>query len=111
MRGQKIAFPETSFLMHIAKNHASGGENHPAPLFRGVRTGQHTYAVAGDGRWLLYDNREDPYQMHNLIEDAGRQKLARDLDGVVLDWLKRAKDPFTYEAVRKNRSSFQHPSA
>lgn len=104
MRGQKIEFPESSFLMHIAKEGASGGENHPAPLFRGVRTNQHTYAIADDGRWLLYDNREDPYQMHNLIEDAGRQKLARDLDGLVLDWLKRAKDPFAYEETRKKRS-------
>ncbi|MDQ6707006.1 MAG: hypothetical protein M3Z85_13650 [Acidobacteriota bacterium] len=34
------------------------------------------------------DNREDPYQMHNLIDDAGYTKLARDLDGLTLDWLK-----------------------
>jgi arylsulfatase A-like enzyme len=105
MRGQKIAFPETSFLMHIQKENASGGENNPAPLFRGVRTDTHTYAVADDGRWCLYDNREDPYQMHNLIADPSRAKLARDLDGVVLDWLKKAKDPFPFEATTRKRSS------
>ena len=105
MRGGDARFPESSFLMHIKKDNASGGENHPAPLFRGVRTSRHTYAVADDGRWLLYDNREDPYQMRNLIDDSGYQKLARDLDGVVLDWLKQAEDPFPYEATARKRSA------
>jgi arylsulfatase A-like enzyme len=104
MRGQNTSFPESAFLMHIQKENASGGENHPAPLFRGVRTDRHTYAVADDGRWLLYDNREDPYQMRNLIADPARQKLARDLDGLVLEWLRRSQDPFAYEAARKKRS-------
>ena len=106
MRGQSVRFPESSFLMHIQKDNASGGENNPAPLFRGVRTDRHTYAIADDGRWCLYNNVEDPYQMHNLIEDAGSAKLAHDLDGVVLDWLKKAGDPFPYETARKKRSSF-----
>lgn len=106
MRGQTVKFPESSFLMHIQKENASGGENNPAPLFRGVRTDSHTYAIADDGRWCLYDNREDPFQMHNLIEDPSRAKLARDLDGLVLDWLKKAKDPFPYESTLKNKSKF-----
>ena len=103
MRGEKISFPESSFLMHIQKENASGGENNPAPLFRGVRTDTHTYAVADDGRWCLYDNREDPFQMHNLIAD--RAKLASDLDGVVMDWLKKSRDPFPYDETRKKRSA------
>ncbi len=104
VRGQDAGFPESSFLMHIQKTHASGGERNPAPLFRGVRTATHTYAIAWNGRWCLYDNREDPYQVHNLIEDAGRAKLRSELDGVVLDWLKKAHDPFPYESLRKERS-------
>lgn len=94
IRGQRIASLESAFLMHIRKENASGGAAHPAPLFRGVRTARHTYAVKEDGRWLLYDNREDPYQMRNLIDDPGSQKLAADLDGLVRDWLQRAHDPF-----------------
>jgi hypothetical protein len=84
---------------------ASGGENNPAPLFRGVRTHQHTYAVADDGRWLLYDNREDPFQMHNLIDDASSTKVIRDMDGLLLDWLKTAHDPFPGESLRTKRSA------
>jgi len=105
MRGEPTTFPESSFVMHIQKVNASGGENNPAPLFRGVRTHQHTYAVADDGRWLLYDNREDPFQMHNLIDDASSTKVIRDMDGLLLDWLKTAHDPFPGESLRTKRSA------
>jgi hypothetical protein len=105
MRGQTTKFPESSFLMHIAKDHASGGLNNPAPLFHGVRTDQHTYAMATDGRWLLYDNREDPFQMHNLIDDEKTVKLRSELEGLVMDWLKTAHDPFPFESLRGKRSA------
>ncbi len=105
MRGQAVKFPESSFLMHIAKEHASGGLNNPAPLFRGVRTDRHTYAVATDGRWLLYDNREDPFQMHNLIDDPHSAKISDDMHGLLLDWLKTAHDPFPAEDLKKKRSA------
>lgn len=105
MRGEGTKFPESSFLMHIQKDNASGGIHNPAPLFRGVRTGRHTYAVAEDGRWCLYDNREDPFQQRNLIDDPGAAKLSREMDGLVLDWLKKAQDPFPYQTVSKKRSS------
>ena len=107
MRGEPTRFPESSFLMHIQKDNATGGENNPAPLFRGVRTDRHTYAVADDGRWLLYDNREDPFQTHNLINGASRMKLAGDLDGIMLDWLKAARDPFPGERLRKQHSALR----
>ena len=34
--------------------------------YRGVRTRTHTHAVQLDGRWCLYDNTADPYQMKTL---------------------------------------------
>jgi arylsulfatase A-like enzyme len=105
MRGEPTSFPESSFLMHIRKVNASGGESNPAPLFRGVRTNEHTYAVADDGRWLLYNDREDPFQMHNLIDDASSAKLTREMTGLLLDWLKLAHDPFPGESLRTKRSS------
>jgi hypothetical protein len=105
MRHEAAPFPESTFLMHIQKENATGGENNPAPLFRGVRTDRHTYAIADDGRWLLYDNREDPFQQHNLIDDGAAAKLTTDLDGVLLDYLKSAKDPFAFETLRKKRSA------
>jgi arylsulfatase A-like enzyme len=98
IRGEALKFPESSFLMLIRR------ENNVRP-FRGVRTDRYTYAVAEDGRWLLYDNREDPFQMRNLIDDRKAARLHRELNGMVRDWLKFAGDPFPIEKLRRGRSA------
>jgi arylsulfatase A-like enzyme len=38
--------------------------------YRGLRTERYTYIRSIHGPWLLYDNLHDPYQMHNLVNDA-----------------------------------------
>ena len=62
--------------------------------YRGVRTARHTYVRTIDRPWLLYDNREDPYQMHNLIADAGYARLAADLDAMMRGHMARIGDEF-----------------
>ena len=58
MRGQPMPASEAVILM----NQSDGDRNNPEAIgYRGVRTLTHTYAVAVDGRWLLYDNVADPY--------------------------------------------------
>lgn len=104
IRGDSTDGPETSFLMHIEKDHSSGGRNHPAPIFRGIRTRRHTYAVGQIGRWMLYDNQEDPYQQHNLAEDPTRASLMSDLDGELQRYLREAQDKFPLEALRAKRN-------
>jgi len=94
MRGRKGLTPASQFIMHIAKENASGGVNHPAPLFRGVRTARYTYAVYPDRPWCLFDNHEDPYQLKNLIDDPGKAKIRRELRAMTAEWLKKANDPF-----------------
>jgi arylsulfatase A-like enzyme len=106
MRGQKTTAPESVFLMHIQKNNASGGTDNAAPLFRGVRTSRYTYVVADKGRWVLYDNKEDPYQQHNLIADSSHNSLMHDLDGVVMEWMKKASDPFPYSSLLSKQSDY-----
>lgn len=103
MRGENVRSPESALIMHIQNKKDKGGKGELAPVFRGARTTRYTYAVARDGRWCLYDNREDPYQMRNLIGDPARASLTRELDGVVIDWLKKAGDPFPYESARRLR--------
>jgi arylsulfatase A-like enzyme len=106
MRGQKTAGPDSVFLMHIQKDNATGGRENAAPIFRGVRTSRYTYAVADNGRWILYDNREDPYQQHNLVADASRKALMKQLDGVAVDWMAKASDPFPYSSLLDKQSNY-----
>ncbi len=91
MRGELFDEPEHALLMHQNVK----GVN--VPIYRGIRTACHTYAVGEHGRWLLFDNREDPYQQHNLAEDPSRSGLMRELDGEMLDYLEHAADPYPFE--------------
>lgn len=100
VRGEPANGPEHQFLMHVSKFHASGGINHTAPLFRGIRTPRYTYACGEIGRWCLYDNQEDPFQQHNLADDTSRASLMNELDGEVLAYLRQAKDPYPYRVKR-----------
>ena len=62
--------------------------------YRGVRTAGHTYVRTLDGPWLLYDNRQDPYQQENLAgkpEHAARQQ---ELDAQLTALLEKTQDEF-----------------
>lgn len=76
------------------------------PSYRGVRTKTHTYAVTLTGRWLLYDNVTDPYQLKNLVHDPVQLPLMEKLDMAILAWLKSTGDNFPYAENTKRYSSF-----
>lgn len=118
MRGEQGPEADVVFLMngdhfgtHRAQRDAEGGNfgranggGYAPPTFRGLRTRTHTYAVAIDGRWLLFNNVEDPYQQKNLIDDPSQQSLMKHFDELIAAWLKDASDPFPYEAAVRKRS-------
>jgi len=76
------------------------------PPYRGVRSKTHTYIVAEKGRWLLYDNVADPYQMKNLVNDPSQQALMERLDAEVEGWLHTVNDSFPYATAKKNVFAF-----
>ncbi len=69
--------------------------------FRGVRTSRYTYTVRNDGEWQLFDNREDPYQMNNLVDDPGHADLRQRLHGQLEALLAEAELPFISEQWRQ----------
>jgi len=90
--------------------------------WRGVRTARHTYARLQSGRgWVLYDNREDPFQLHNLVDDMAHAALLEQLERELSGWLERLDDPFlpwdqmVREAGRVEhwnaRERYMHPDA
>lgn len=86
--------PDVQLIMHISKDNASGGARHPAPLFRGIRTARYTYTVNENGPFHLFDNREDPYQMRNLIDTSDYAPLRQELHERLRELLAKAEDPF-----------------
>lgn len=114
MRGKPITEPEHIFLLsdnerpggggggagrrrpnaQNARNDGQGEGGFRCPPYRGVRTKTHTYVVADSGRWMLYDNVKDPFQMRNLIQDPAQAPLIAKLDTVLEGWLRSMKDDF-----------------
>ncbi|QYY35078.1 sulfatase [Ruficoccus sp. ZRK36] len=70
---------------------------------RGVRTDRYTYVAPGRARTkiggqvmdapLLFDNQEDPWQLHNVAAD--QPAVVDELTGVTLDACRRIRDPWT----------------
>ncbi len=62
--------------------------------YRGVITDRYTYVRTIDGPWMLYDNREDPYQLTNLIDDADHAGTRDHLDGLMRAHMAAINDEF-----------------
>jgi arylsulfatase A-like enzyme len=62
--------------------------------FRGIRTSRYTYVRNSDGPCLLYDNKADPYQLHNLIGMAEHAGLEKKLEAKLQFKLQQTGDEF-----------------
>jgi len=70
-------------------NFSNGGRE-----YRAIRTERYTYARSLNGPWLLYDNKKDPYQENNLINNADQAILQAKLEKLLQKKLKTTKDTF-----------------
>ncbi len=62
--------------------------------YRGVRTRRYTYVRDLNGPWLLYDNKQDPYQLNNLCNKSGHGELQKNLENILSQKLKQTNDEF-----------------
>lgn len=88
-RGDEGARPESQLYLQVPVWH-------PAHGWRGVRTHRYTFVIRkrldGTRESRLFDNREDPYQMRDIVEDA--PQVVQGLTEVLEEWLKRTNDPW-----------------
>ncbi len=84
LRGRDIPWRDAVFYEYYWE------PNYPqTPAVHGVRTDRYKY-IRYYGLWdidELYDLREDPQEMHNLIKDPARQDLVKSLNSRLFDWL------------------------
>jgi arylsulfatase len=55
-----------------------------------IQAGPWRLARYGGGEAVLFDLAADPTEQHNLIDDPGHRRIARDLDGRLTDWMMAA---------------------
>ncbi|MFT4155040.1 sulfatase [Parafilimonas sp.] len=75
--------------------------------YRGVCTPNYTYARDLKGPWLLFDNKNDPYQLNNLIGNPLYASLQAHFDTLLNKELKQTKDEFLPGPVYVSR--FHYP--
>jgi arylsulfatase A-like enzyme len=61
--GESKAQRDAAFLFNV---HRGGG---PGTDWRGIRTREWVYAYHFSGDWVMYDLKNDPYQLKNLVTD------------------------------------------
>ena len=76
--------------------------------YRGLRTPQYTFVRSLRGPWLLYDNKADPYQMHNLVGKPAARTLQARLERMLDAKLKKAGDEFLPGARYVERAHAAH---
>lgn len=69
-----------------------------ARKYRGIRTTRHTYVIDHQGPWLLYDNREDPHQIRNLVNHPDHSDVQNHLARLLAGELARLQDDFPHGA-------------
>jgi arylsulfatase A-like enzyme len=94
LRGEAAAAPEAAALLACFRpfheiTYASGAQD-----YRGVRTARYTYVRGHAGPWLLFDNRQDPYQLENLAASAAHRGLVAELDALLQRRLAAVDDAF-----------------
>jgi arylsulfatase A-like enzyme len=62
--------------------------------YRGVRTSQYTYVRDLNGPWLLYDNKNDPFQLNNLCGRSEHGDLQKKMETLLSRKLKQTNDRF-----------------
>jgi len=70
-------------------SYARGGRE-----YRGLRTSRYTYVRDLNGPWLLYDNREDPYQLRNLCNRPEYARVQQRLNERLDEKLRATNDAF-----------------
>jgi arylsulfatase A-like enzyme len=75
--------------------------------WRGVRTRRYTYVRDLKGPWLLFDNRADPLQMNNLVNQSDYAALQAELEEKLQEKLRLTQDDFKEGMTYIRREGYQ----
>lgn len=97
IRGERDRGPDSAFLQIFGPY--DGDET--AFGWRGLRTSRYTYARTETKPWVFYDNQKDPFQRHNLIDDAAAKPLLAEMEKRLASWMQRTGDSWAVNWTEK----------
>jgi len=62
--------------------------------YRGIRNRRYTYVRKLEGPWLFFDNKNDPFQLVNLIDEPQYSRKRIKMENILQEKLKELKDDF-----------------
>ncbi|MHC4445006.1 MAG: sulfatase family protein [Planctomycetota bacterium] len=86
--------PDSVYLMNMGPGWPNRGKW--VGFWRGVRTDRWVYArwINDDQGPLLFDLKNDPYEMKNIASKKWAAKILRQMEARLQQWMKETKDPF-----------------
>jgi arylsulfatase A-like enzyme len=99
VRGEDGEVPEAAFMQGMGHTFQWEDGNE----WRAARDEQYTYARWIGGEDLLFNNVEDPYQLHNLVDDPEHQSAYNRLSSFVDNKIDELGDPFKPTTWYRNR--------
>lgn len=70
----------------------------PWPGWRAIRTQRYMYARIQDKSWLLFDLKNDPWEMENLVTNPAASSLVKSLDQRLTAIMQQTGDSWQYRA-------------
>jgi arylsulfatase A-like enzyme len=96
MKAPEIACDRVALFMNVCPF----GIAFSTDEYRALKTSEYTYVKTMNGPSMLFNNKRDPQQMINLIEDPGYSDIIENLDDKLMDELARINEskiePRTY---------------
>ena len=83
--------PETAFFQ-IFTPFAGDGTSQP---WRAVRSSRFLYARTEAGPWLLYDLKQDPFELRNLAGDPDSSSVRQQMELQLAAWMRRTGDDWS----------------
>ncbi len=91
----------------LVMNVAPFGSNRNDAAYRAIRTKQYTYSITTNGPSMLYDNINDPYQQHNLLNKDSMKSIQENLDKQLHAQLKKIGDTVRPKSYYLNKYNYK----
>ena len=62
--------------------------------YRGLKSSRFSYVKDCSGPWVLFDNKNDPFQLINLVDDEAYASVRKELDAELARRLAERSDEF-----------------